>query len=173
MKIKGSANLDLSDLTRIIKRVQDTDKYEGRFGVVDTQGNPNHQYHSEGGTIHQIALKNHNGDLKNTLTIDGVTRPAPIPPRPFFYRKAVEKKSEWGLYIQTQVLNPIFSKKKFGVKSGVKEAAARFGEDIRISLIQWSEPPNADYTIEQKGFDDPLVETGLLMRSIKGVVIDK
>ena len=38
---------------------------------------------------------------------------------------------------------------------------------IQETIVQWSEPPNAPKTIAIKGFDDPLVETNLLWRSVE------
>ena len=33
---------------------------------------------------------------------------------------------------------------------------------LKETIAEWSDPPNAPLTIERKGFNDPLVETGKL-----------
>ena len=43
-------------------------------------------------------------------------------------------------------------------------------EQIVQSINTWSDPPNSAYTIAKKGFDKPLVERGIMMRSIKSEV---
>lgn len=49
-------------------------------------------------------------------------------------------------------------------------AARRLAKILRDEMIgsveRWKKPPNAPSTIERKGFDDPLIETGLYINSI-------
>lgn len=37
---------------------------------------------------------------------------------------------------------------------------------LRQSIIDWSTPPNSPRTIAEKGFNDPLIETGLMRDSV-------
>lgn len=39
--------------------------------------------------------------------------------------------------------------------------------ELKQSIITWSIPPNAPLTIELKGFNNPLIETGLMRDSVK------
>lgn len=39
-------------------------------------------------------------------------------------------------------------------------------DDLRASIAGWTTPANAPYTIKQKGFNKPLVDTGHMMNSI-------
>ena len=43
----------------------------------------------------------------------------------------------------------------------------RIVRDLQKSIIDWSDPPNAESTVKQKGFNDPLVNTGLMWVLIK------
>jgi hypothetical protein len=43
----------------------------------------------------------------------------------------------------------------------------QFSEELRKSIFVWSIPPNAPLTVELKGFNNPLIETGLMMDSVK------
>lgn len=52
-------------------------------------------------------------------------------------------------------------------KTLVKILGKELQEDLIHGIRMWSMPMNAFRTILKKGFNDPLVETGKLMRSIK------
>ena len=47
------------------------------------------------------------------------------------------------------------------------EAAGRFmGRRLQESIESWSSPPNAASTVRKKGFNNPLIETGSMLRSV-------
>lgn len=46
-------------------------------------------------------------------------------------------------------------------------AAKRMRDEMKVTIIEFSEPGNAPFTIAKKGFDNPLTETGFLARSVK------
>jgi len=48
---------------------------------------------------------------------------------------------------------------------------SRIANDIAITIHELDTPPNAPSTIQKKGFDNPLVETGTLARSIDHEVL--
>ena len=76
-----------------------------------------------------------------------------IPPRPFFRTTIANNKGKWIDYIRK-----------------VQTLDAKAGElikgDLVFSILNWTEPPNAPYTIAKKGFNKPLVEQGIMSRSI-------
>lgn len=83
------------------------------------------------------------------------------PSRPFF-RTMIERKSpRWGVS-----LGNILRANDYDAERSL----ALMGEGIRGQLVQsirdWSEPPNAPYTVKVKGFNKPLVHTALMMRSV-------
>lgn len=55
-------------------------------------------------------------------------------------------------------------------KSNARRALDAVGrvvaDDLKKAILTWSDPPNAPETIRQKGKDDPLVDTGDLVRGI-------
>lgn len=61
-------------------------------------------------------------------------------------------------------------------KSTFKQEYTRIGvqakADLKKALADWDTPRNAPYTIELKGFDNPLIDSGLLYESI-GFKVDK
>lgn len=83
-----------------------------------------------------------------------------IPVRAFFRTTISENKKNWVLSVQNLAKQHSDGKKILGL----------MGEHIKGQIVNsintWSDPPNAPYTVKQKGFDKPLVWTGQMMRSI-------
>lgn len=90
------------------------------------------------------------------------TRTSPV--RAFFRTTVSENKKNWVLSVQNLMKMHNDPKKVMGL------IGVHMQEQIVQSINTWSDPPNSAYTIAKKGFDKPLVETGLLMRSIKSEV---
>ena len=89
-----------------------------------------------------------------------------IPPRPFFRHTISENKAKWSSNLAK--LAKIYPTDK---------ALALMGEIIQGDFVQsiniWSEPPNAPYTVEKKGFNAPLRDTMVMARSISYEVDDE
>lgn len=90
------------------------------------------------------------------------TRTSPV--RAFFRTTVSENKKNWVLSVQNLMKIHNDPKKVMGL------IGVHMQEQIVQSINTWSDPPNSAYTIAKKGFDKPLVETALLMRSIKSEV---
>tara|TARA_R110000822_G_scaffold15369_9_gene52994 strand:+ start:1229 stop:1705 length:477 start_codon:yes stop_codon:yes gene_type:complete len=56
---------------------------------------------------------------------------------------------------------------KSTTKTSLDKLGKKVAMDMQLSLWAWSTPPNADSTVDRKGFDFPLVETMTLFNSIK------
>lgn len=71
--------------------------------------------------------------------------------------------------------NRIVSQMEFGVWQVLQQnkaphrAFTPLGEALQVtlsqSIIDWTTPPNAEFTIDEKGFNDPLIETGTMRDS--------
>jgi len=90
------------------------------------------------------------------------TRTSPV--RAFFRTTVSEQKKNWVLSVQNLMKMHNDPKQVMGL------IGVHMQEQIVQSINTWSDPPNSAYTIAKKGFDKPLVETGVLMRSIKSEV---
>ena len=90
------------------------------------------------------------------------TRTSPV--RAFFRTTVSEQKKNWVLSVQNLMKIHNDPKQVMGL------IGVHMQEQIVQSINTWSDPPNSAYTIAKKGFDKPLVETGVLMRSIKSEV---
>ena len=85
-----------------------------------------------------------------------------IPMRAFMRRANIEGKETAARMIKT------FSKRTHG---GISDQAARFLGAYMVGLIKqtierWSIPPNAPFTVERKGFNNPLIETRHMQQSV-------
>lgn len=110
---------------------------------------------SDGESVAQVAFWNEYGT-------------ATVPPRPFFRNTIAEHKDEW----------PKQAAEMLEANGGdVRQALADMGEvvkgQIKMTIQDFREPPNAAATVKQKGFDKPLIDTGTLWRSIDCEVTDE
>ena len=90
------------------------------------------------------------------------TRTSPV--RAFFRTTVSENKKNWVLSVQNLMKIHNDPKQVMGL------IGVHMQEQIVQSINTWSDPPNSAYTIAKKGFDKPLVERGIMMRSIKSEV---
>lgn len=82
------------------------------------------------------------------------------PPRPFFRNAIKDKSKEWlELFRDTQ-----FQTKDIYKSLSVVGTVAK--DDIATSITDLSSPPNAPYTIKQKGSSNPLIDTGVMRNSV-------
>ena len=88
------------------------------------------------------------------------------PVRAFFRTTVSEQKKNWVLSVQNLMKMHNDPKQVMGL------IGVHMQEQIVQSINTWSDPPNSAYTIAKKGFDKPLVERGIMMRSIKSEVGD-
>ena len=83
------------------------------------------------------------------------------PARPFFRYTIAMKSPKWGSDLA-----------KIAKETGYdgEKTLALMGERIKWQIVHsiniWQEPPNAPYTIRKKGFNKPLIETSLMLRSV-------
>ena len=84
-----------------------------------------------------------------------------IPPRPFFRNMIRKNSANWMPRLNEHLAHSKFDGKK---------ALAKLGEEVvgqlQDSIEEFSDPANAPSTIAKKGFNDPLVESGTMLRSV-------
>lgn len=84
-----------------------------------------------------------------------------IPPRPFMSYSSKIFEPNFSSIIAKELVG------KYDSKEALEVASKKLKEIIQLSIVEWSVPRNAEYTIEKKGFDDPLIETGLMFDSVE------
>ena len=104
----------------------------------------------DGESVPGVAYKNEFGDPANHQ-----------PPRPFFRRMIAKEASSWPGKV---------AKLAKATDYDGPRVMAIMGEDIGAALVQsirdLTDPPLAKKTIELKGFDKPLIDTGVMMRAV-------
>lgn len=82
------------------------------------------------------------------------------PSRGFFRYTVNENRKNWVLS----------TKNLMKLHKDPKQVMGLMGEHIKGQIVQsivsWSDPPNAPYTVAKKGFNKPLIDTGQMSRSI-------
>lgn len=91
---------------------------------------------------------------------------AKSPARPFF-RTAIEAQSgAWAETLGRAAVHYDYDSGQIMNAMGVKMA-----EDIQQSIVGWTDPANAESTIAKKGFNKPLIDTGVMQRAVDFEVI--
>lgn len=86
------------------------------------------------------------------------------PARPFIRTTHDTQKLKWVRQMQSD-LGRVMDQQMTGQQM-LESVGAMAADDIRQAVTDWDTPPNAPSTIQRKGFDDPLVETGEMRDAI-------
>lgn len=87
-----------------------------------------------------------------------------IPARPFIRTAFAENEKKYAKIIENGVKRIIY--KDASAVTLLNQLGEVCANDIRISSIKWNKPSNAPITIANKGADNPLVDRGVLQKSI-------
>lgn len=89
------------------------------------------------------------------------------PARPFF-RTMIERKSgRWG-----NALGLALKKTDYNARNALSIMGEGIRGQLRHSINEWSSPPNSPRTVAVKGFNKPLIDTAVMIRSAEYQVID-
>lgn len=123
---------------------------------------PESVYPTEDGgqQVAQIARDNNEGTVKN-------------PTRPFMT-------VGFGTKFKTVEYEQLFKQAVSSIALGTSTATQEytklspiFAKDLKQIIIEWSTPPNSPATIAAKGFNDPLIKSGLMRDSVQSKVETK
>ena len=109
----------------------------------------------------QVAFWNEYGTTSSTV---GAAAPGNIhiPPRPFFRTMIAKQSPTWG-----RLAMGALKLRKFNSEEALKIMGVKIGEQLQESIIDFKNPRNADSTVEGKGFDDPLIDSHNMLRSVE------
>lgn len=89
-----------------------------------------------------------------------------MPARPFFTAAVEEHSPEWpGQMAKIAKATGYDSDKTLGLMGELIKG------QVVASIVAWSEPPLAPSTVERKGFDKPLIDSGVMQRSVDYEVV--
>lgn len=83
------------------------------------------------------------------------------PPRPFFRNMIAEKKDSWGPSFRALMKN-----NEMDAKASLQQLGAGIKGQLQQSITDFKDPPLKPSTIQKKGFAKPLIDTGLMLRSV-------
>lgn len=92
----------------------------------------------------------------------GTTR---APARPFFRGMIADKSPTWG-----KALSKNLKATNYNSERTLGLMGQGIADQLTESIVNWSQPPNADSTVARKGFNDPLIDTGEMQRAPDFVV---
>ena len=84
------------------------------------------------------------------------------PPRPFMRYTLEHRGRKWKKILQ-DILPQYFD----NIKKAMEHLGDAAAEDLADMIRIWTAPPNAPSTIKKKGFNDPLVDSGQMMSSVR------
>lgn len=99
-------------------------------------------------------------------TIGGQKNGSGIPSRPFIrtFFMGLRNSAAFRGFVANELKLYLAGEKT--VHQVMKKLGELVQEGLRQTIANWSHPRNSDSTIAQKGFNNPLVETGLMAKSI-------
>lgn len=144
----------------IEKHLADLSKKEIVAGFFEESKYPNNSSRHKGVSVAQVAKWQNDG------TIGGNGN---IPPRPFMDLAALEIKDN--KQFKTLLEKPVIKAlRKVSSTPSKLKIADLMKEIIQLQILDFDDPENAVKTVELKGFNDPLIETGRMYDSVKGKV---
>lgn len=126
-------------------------------GKVVQVGLPSGINYEDGTPVAYVATIQEFGDSGNNL-----------PPRPFFTPTIKEKKDAWASSIRKGVAQ--VQKGNLSADDVLSAVGMVAAADIRDTVNSVTSPKLADSTIAAKGFDKPLIDTGLMVASIQSKI---
>lgn len=89
---------------------------------------------------------------------------ATAPARPVVRTTMEANKSKYGRLMEDALARGVT--KSADASTVLDTIGKTIASDLRQAIVKWSDPPNAASTIARKGKDNPLVDTGALVKSI-------
>ena len=90
------------------------------------------------------------------------------PARPFFRTTIQRQSPTWGDKLAKAV-----KATNYDGRTALALLGQSMRDDVENAIAQWSSPANAPSTVKRKGFDKPLVDTGVMQRAVDYEVSDK
>lgn len=129
-------------LDQALNRLVSSKQQHVKVGILDNSKYP------DGTSVATVAFMNEYGTSR-------------IPPRPFFRQTISEQKTNWTKLAKDAI------RMGYSIEHTLGLVGAQMQSDLQYSIMTWTTPPNAPYTIALKGYDAPLRHTLLLHDSIK------
>jgi hypothetical protein len=84
-----------------------------------------------------------------------------IPPRPFFRGMIAKESPNWG-----DQLGAALTSTQYDATRALEMMGEEIKGELTESIRDFGSPANSESTVERKGFNDPLIDTGHMVNSI-------
>lgn len=91
--------------------------------------------------------------------------PGEVPARPFFRKTIADHKGEWG-----DQIGDLLAQTDYDAAAVLEAEGLVIAGQVQKTIRDWTTPPNSAETVARKGFNDPLIDTSLMIRSVTSVV---
>lgn len=85
-----------------------------------------------------------------------------VPPRPFFRNMIAAHQNEWPDRLGQALID-----NDYDARAALDVVGTTIEVDLRQSILDTNDPPNAPSTIARKGHDKPLIDSGLMFSEIE------
>lgn len=153
VKIRGGGRIK-AYLTQLESNIQDSQSV--RVGFLEGATYP------DGTPVAQVAAVQEFGSLRKTK--DGRQW---VRSRPFLRTAVATNKEEWA-----KVFGIALRRSGYSAATALATVGQQMVSDIQESIVGFSTPPNAPSTIRQKGYNNPLLRTRHMLRSVDAEVIE-
>jgi len=132
----------------------------GKSKRIDISGKGQHDFETNYGSgvaglkVAQVAFWNEFGTIR-------------APARPFFRTMIESKSPRWG-----NALGIALRKTDYNARNALAIMGEGIRGQLRQSIRDWSTPPNSPKTVAIKGFNKPLIDSAVMIRSADYQVID-
>lgn len=114
---------------------------------------------NKNGSVSTKFVKKDKSNFSQTVTIP--EHIVHIPMRPFLRMTIAMKSKSWA-----DLFEEVVSVRNMDSNKALSLLGERIVSDIRATIEEWSDPPNAMSTIRKKGFNKPLIDTGHMRDSV-------
>lgn len=156
------ATWNTKGLDTILKRLEMAENLEVRWGFLDAKYGDDNEYHY----VAQVAKWQEEG-----------TKGGHIPPRPFFktnIARILAPADPKGYRVHSVMKSVISGVMLNKYRQNFLEPVGKvLQEALQEEILDFNNPRNSDTTIKRKGFDDPLIETGVMYDSVSYKIVRK
>ncbi|MGG6193054.1 hypothetical protein ACQV2B_03005 [Pantoea allii] len=141
-----------------VSMVAATQEFGGSITIPERVQDLNFRYDERSGRVGQKFVKANKANFVQSVVIPAhiIT----IPSRPFFRTMIAEKSPSWG-----DDLAEIMKFSDFDAKKSLSIMGEKIVGQLKQSITDMNDPPNAASTVRDKGFDDPLIRSGHMQSS--------
>ena len=141
-----------------VPMVAATQEFGGSITIPERVQDLNFRYDERTGKVGQKFVRANKANFVQSVVIPAHV--ITIPSRPFFRTMIAEKSPAWG-----GDLGEIMKVSDFDARKSLAIMGERIVGQLKQSITDMNEPPNAASTVRDKGFNNPLIRSGHMQSS--------